>query len=127
MNTEIKTKLNEIKQVVILSLSLFVVLELAVEVILSFPPNIQNFFNIVDFIICMIFIADFFFFLLVSKNKWKYIKTNWFDLVSAIPFTAVFRLLRVLRIVRIVRLLKLIKLLRGIKAIRPITTYITQH
>jgi voltage-gated potassium channel len=127
MEDVVKNRLSTVRQSFILILSLYVVIELAVEVIASFPENTQSLFDSIDFIVCMIFIFDFSLGFLASPGKSKYFRSHWFDLVSSIPFTAVFRLLRVIRIVRIVRLSKLLKLLRGFKAIKPITAFLTKN
>jgi voltage-gated potassium channel len=127
METVIKNRLNTVRRSFILVLSLYVVIELAVEVIASFPENTQRLFDSVDFFVCMVFILDFSIGFIASPGKSKYFRSHWFDLVSSIPFSTVFRLLRVIRIVRIVRLSKLLKLLRGLKAIKPITAFLTRN
>jgi voltage-gated potassium channel len=124
---ETKNVFSIIKQSLILILSLYVVIELAIEVIIPFPENIQKILDNIDFAICMVFILDFSIGLFTSPGKAKYLKSHWFDLISSIPFSSIFRLLRIIRIVRIVRLAKLAKLLRGIKAIRPIVIALTKN
>jgi voltage-gated potassium channel len=127
MNNEMKNRLVGIGQTLILVLSVYVVLELAAEVILPFPEGLQNTFDTIDFIICMIFILDFGVGFVASQGKWKYFKSHWFDLLSSIPFAMAFRLLRIVKVIRIVKLMKFAKLLRGIKAIAPITRYFTRN
>jgi voltage-gated potassium channel len=114
-------------QLIVFLLSLYVVVELAIEVILDFPDNIQEIFDYVDLGICIFFISVFFYELIKSESKKDFLKHNWFDLLSSIPFTSFMRILRVVRIIRIIRVMRLVKLLRGIKAIKPIVNFATKN
>ncbi|PIO84381.1 ion transporter [Loigolactobacillus backii] len=64
-----------------------------------------------DNIILVIFAIDYFSRLLISKNKWQFLKENIFDLIAIIPFNSVFSIFRIARITRIFRLLRFIRLL----------------
>ncbi|MFD2169831.1 ion transporter [Tumebacillus lipolyticus] len=44
--------------------------------------------------------------LYLAKNKQKFVRENWFDIIAIIPFDLLFPLARFMRIIRIVRLLK---------------------
>jgi len=98
----------------ILILSIYVLVELGYEVIYPLSDQTANIINTIDFFICMIFLGDFFYFLVKSKDKKTYFKKYWIDLVASIPFMTFMRFFRVARVIRLVRLL------RGIKAIIPL-------
>jgi voltage-gated potassium channel len=76
--------------------------------------------NILDTSILVVFIIDYFTRLIMSKNKWIYIKSNIPDLLSVIPFSQIFQALRVLRVFR---LLKLVNLTRLGKAARLFSVF----
>ena len=61
----------------------------------------------VDFVIACVFLLDFLIELIMSKNRKKYLRHNWFLLPASIPLTykitEALRGLRALRLIRIVR------------------------
>lgn len=66
----------------------------------------------VDNAILVIFAIDYFTRLLVAKNKWQFIRSNIFDLLSIIPVYNLFGIFRVVRISRLFRLFRLLRLFR---------------
>jgi voltage-gated potassium channel len=94
---------------IILVLSLYVILELAVELIYPFSQASIDLINIFDLIICVIFLGDFFFFLWKSEDKKNYLKVHWIDFIASIPFMTFMRIFRLVRVIRIVRLLRGVK------------------
>lgn len=71
-----------------------------------------------DFVVCLIFIADFLLSLLRAPDKWRYMRTwGWLDLLSSIPTVDIVRwgrAARILRIFRVLRGLRATKLLAGL-------------
>lgn len=86
------------------------------EIIITNAPYIY-----VDNSILIIFAIDYFIRLFRSENKWIFIKSNIFDLLSIIPVNTLFsffrlgRLFRVFRILRLLRLTRLLGLLGRLK------------
>lgn len=62
-----------------LMLSLYVLIELSIEIIYPLSESNLLLLEKIDFIICIIFQIDFFYFLYHSDNKKKYLKTRWMD------------------------------------------------
>jgi len=118
---------NKVKNTIILVLSLYVVVELSIEVIFTFQPRTQEIIDSIDLLICIIFLFDFLYNFIISKEKLKYFKSYWIDLISSIPFINFFRVLRIARIIRIVRMIKLLKVLRGIKGFTSIVRFLTKN
>lgn len=67
--------------------------------------------------ILTIFAIDYFWNLLTSKRKLSYVKTHIFDLLSIIPFNAIFSFFRLTRIFRLARLTRLSKSLRFVRLV----------
>lgn len=65
---------------------------------------------IIDNIILMIFVLDYFIRLFLSSDKKLFIKDNVLDLIAIIPFNSVFRAFRIFKLGKLVRLMKLTKL-----------------
>ncbi|UXX80233.1 ion transporter [Reichenbachiella carrageenanivorans] len=93
-------------QNLLLILSIYVVVELYLDTILDYPENVKEALSWIDFGICMLFLFDFFNGFFRSKNKWRYFKNNWIDLISSIPTIEALRMGRIVRVIRILRVLR---------------------
>lgn len=97
-------------QFVVLFASLGVLSTLTFSLFVPFPPEVQKILNLADFLICLVFLADFGILLYLHKNRKKYMLTwGWLDLVSSIP------MIDPLRWGRLARLIRLIRLFRGVR------------
>ena len=102
---------------IIFALSIYVLLQLATEVIVIFPSSLLEVFTAIDFVICIIFLADWVYFFIKAEDKKKYFWAHFIDLVSSLPLVSI---LRPFRIFRIVKFFRSLRLLRGLKGISPI-------
>jgi voltage-gated potassium channel len=114
-------------EIFILILSLYVIIELALEIIYPFSEVTIKMINQIDFVICIIFLGDFFYYLYKAgdlpdniedrneRNKIRkqgrlhYLKYHWIDLVASIPFMTFMRAFRLIRVIRMIRLLRGVK------------------
>jgi len=87
-------------------LSIYTVLELYLSTILVYTDRLGGALFKIDFVICLIFLFDFFNRLYNSENKLDYVKWNFIDFISSIPMIGVLRVGRVFRIIRILRLFR---------------------
>ena len=125
MNSE-KTKINY-WDIVILLLSVYVIVELSIELIYPFPKRTLAILNYIDLGICIIFIFDFFYGLIKNSNKNLYLKQHWIDLLASIPYASILRVFRLARIIRIVRGIRIVKLFHGAKGISKIFKHLQTH
>ncbi|MCX8036781.1 MAG: ion transporter [Candidatus Sumerlaeia bacterium] len=93
-------------QLVILFLSIYVLGALFIDTVFRLPPETSELLTIIDNLICIIFIGDFFFNLFTARNKVAFLKWGWIDLVSSIPNIQVLRWGRFVRAVRVFRILR---------------------
>ena len=107
-----------------LVLSLYVIIILAIDVITDWSDATVLVFEKIDLGICVVFLADWFYFLARAENKKKYCLVRFFDLVSSIPFA---QFLRPFRVFRVVRLLRAMRLFQGIKGVARILQFIAGH
>jgi voltage-gated potassium channel len=98
----------------ILILSIYVIMILALEVINEFSGNVVQILETIDIVICIIFLIDWFNFYFKSDNRKTYFKVHLIDLIASMPFVLFLRAFRMFRIVRTVRLL------RGLKGVMPL-------
>lgn len=101
-------------QIFILFLSFYVIASLVVSIFVDLPAEVSRLLTIIDDLICVVFLFDFFYRFSRSRNKKKFMKWGWIDLISSIPTFSilwagqVFRIFRILRIIRAFRSTRLI-------------------
>lgn len=78
-----------------------------ISVALIFSENSR--IIILDKIVWLLFFIDVLVRLIISKNKWNYIKKNPFDIIAALPLDAIFQTARLARLFRILRLIAIAK------------------
>lgn len=91
---------------IIFFLSLYVVFELYLSSTMTYSPELLFWINVIDTVICFVFIFDFFWGLYMAENKLTFVKQNWINLVSSIPFVGFLRIGRLARILRVLRILR---------------------
>lgn len=110
-------RLRKLYDTSILILSVYVLVQLSLEVVLSLPEPVTKALQVVDLAICCVFLVDWVVLFAVAPDKWQYTKRRFIDLAASLPYVQVLRPLRLLRIVRLARGLRLI---RGAKGLRPV-------
>lgn len=98
--------------ILIIILSIYVLIALMLDTFIKLPAEISRMLNIVDNIICIIFLFDFGVRLYKAENKLSFLKWGWIDLVSSIP---AFDFMRVGRALRLIRLLRILRAFRSTK------------
>ncbi len=104
-----------------LMLCVYSLFSLAVETFFHLPADEIEILDIVDNLVCGIFLLDFFTNLARAKHKLGYLKWGWIDLLSSIPVIDYFRAGRIVRIIRILRVL------RGIRIARVLGRYLLRN
>jgi len=99
-------------QCVILVLSVYVLAALFIQTVFPLSLETNRLLDRIDFIVCLIFIYDFFFRLYRAQSKLSFLKWGWIDLVSSIPM---FDFLRWGRLVRLVRIFRMLRAFRSTK------------
>jgi voltage-gated potassium channel len=101
-------------QMVILVLSFYVLGSLLYQIVDRPPARVVAMLDIFDFMVCIVFLCDFFYRLFTSTNKLKFLRWGWIDFISSIPTLDI---LRWGRLVRVFRILRLLRALRSTKTI----------
>lgn len=89
-----------------------VLLGFAEMIDLDNPP-----YSIIDLLIWFVFVVDYGLRFFSSKEKWRFILENIFDLLAILPLNAIFTVFRLGRIFRLARLTKLLKLTRLLRVV----------
>jgi voltage-gated potassium channel len=90
----------------VLILSVYVLIALLVDTVLTLPHEIVRILAFVDNAICLFFLAEFCIRFYRAESKLKFMKWGWIDLISSIPNIDVLRAGRALRLIRILRILR---------------------
>jgi voltage-gated potassium channel len=109
------------RHILILILSIYILIVLFIQAIVQLTPDTLEILNVIDTVICFIFIGDFFVSLYYAKPRSAYLKWGWIDLISSVPMLGVFRWGRAVRAIRILRLL------RGIRSTKVIVQYLLEN
>jgi voltage-gated potassium channel len=107
-----------------LVLSLYVVAILAAEIVSDWSEIIITILEWIDFGMCIVFLADWFYFLGKAPDKKRYCLVHFFDLVSSIPYA---QFLRPFRVVRVVRMVRALRLVQGSKGLARLLQYVFTH
>jgi len=100
--------------ILIIILSIYVLAALLIDTFIELPSEISRVLTTIDNGICVIFLVDFFIRFFRAKNKLKFMKWGWIDLISSIPSVDI---LRVGRLLRLIRLLRVLRAFRSIKVL----------
>lgn len=92
--------------IIILVLTIYVLLALLIETVFVLPTETAKLLNFIDHLICLIFFIDFAARFIKAKNKLKFMRWGWIDLISSIPVVNYFRAGRLLRLIRLVRIVR---------------------
>ena len=109
MKPPLQSEINETAtafQIFMIILSVYVLSVLFVDGMYDLSPEMEGLINQLDFIVCIIFMGDFFYRFHRAPSKLKFLRWGWIDFISSIPMLSVFRGGNVIRIVRIFRTLR---------------------
>ena len=84
-------------------LSIYVLIEMSLEFVLHFSPETLRITNSIDFIICFIFLGEYFYNVVKAPKPLVYAFGHGFDLISSIPMIPSLRFLRIMRVFRFIR------------------------
>lgn len=96
-------------QLFLLTLSIYVLAVVFLDLFVITDPEIKLVFQYIDFMVCLVFLADFFLNLYLAESKLGYLKWGWIDLLASIPAVDPLRWGRLSRIIRILRFIRTIK------------------
>lgn len=100
-------------QLIILVLSVYVIIALSIDIFIPVNKEVSRLIQLIDNILCVVFMLDFIISFIKAKSKMDYMKTGWLDLISAIPTIGYFRYARIAKIIRIFRVIKTFRTLKG--------------
>lgn len=114
-----------VSNLVVMLLSIFSILLLTLTFFIPEESEVNRLLTIFDYLLCIVFLFDFFEQFRKAENKWKYLYTHgWLDFLSSVPLVSELRYVRIFRVFRILRIIKSVQLLLSfIKANREMSLY----
>lgn len=103
--------------IVIVVLSIYVLFALIIDSFFKLAPEVSKLLYLIDDLICVLFLYDFFYRFIKAPSKLKFLKWGWIDLISSIP---TFEYLRYGRLIRLIRIFRVLRAFRSVK-------YLTSH
>lgn len=104
-----------------LFLCTFSLVSLAAETFFHLGTKEEEILDTIDNVVCVVFFLDFLIGLSLSRDKLKFLKWGWIDLISSVP------VIDQLRAGRIVRVIRILRVLRGIRIVRILARYLQSH
>jgi len=95
--------------IIILILSIYVLGVVVIDTLWVLPAEISRLLSYIDNIICVVFFYDFVTNFRKAKNKLKFMRLGWIDLLSCIPMVDYLRAGRMLRLIRLIRVVRAFK------------------
>ena len=95
--------------VFMLVLSVVVLASLALEMLMDLDAEAHALLGTIDSWLCVFFLGDFVWRLATAKNRVRYMRWGWLDLLSSIPWQDLFAWGRVYRVVRVARAIRSVR------------------
>ncbi len=99
-------------ELIMVALALVVAVILFLEFTQPLTEEQSQLLTNIDYAILLIFAIDYFYRIVRAEEKWKFFKSNIFDLVAIIPFDKTFRIARLARLMRLTRMSRATRLTR---------------
>ncbi|MHB0777503.1 ion transporter [Halomonas sp. WWR20] len=95
-------------QLFILVLSFYVLGALIADTFFNLSPEVSQLLYYMDVIVCVFFFTDFCIRFRAAKDKWRFMRWGWIDLLASIPAGLLLggRAFRVVQVIRLLRALK---------------------
>ncbi|RAP54560.1 MAG: hypothetical protein BZ137_01530 [Methanosphaera sp. rholeuAM130] len=130
MNAQNKHLMGELKNVILLILTVIDLIFIFLSIAYSFEFRIDNFFADYDLLVCVLLFIDLAYEYYTSGRSIKQFlidDKNIFSLISIIPFDIIFRYFAVFRLFRFIKIFKVIRVYNVVNDIDSLIYFIQNH
>lgn len=113
--------------IVVLFLSVILVIYISVDTIAGVPFMDNRNYMTFQLFVCIAFIIDFFFGLILARRKWRYVRRRWLFLLLSIPYLNIIQAYGLQLSAGQLYLVRVIPLARGALALAIIVGYISRN
>jgi len=104
--------------IIVIVLSIYVLVALLISTFFKLSEEVSRVLDLIDNGICVFFLLEFCSRFYKSKNKLRFMRWGWIDLISSIPT------IDFLRAGRTLRLIRLLRVLRAFRSVRHLTNHV---
>ncbi len=90
----------------VLVLSIYVLVVLSIDTIFKLPSEVSKLLYYIDNVICLVFFIDFCVQFYKAKDKLRFMRWGWIDLLSSVPAIPYLRAGRAIRLIRVLRIIR---------------------
>lgn len=127
MSDKLRSDIVAVLRIIILILSVGLILYISYDT-LKDEDFLQNHsYMTFQFWVCLVFLADFFIELFLSKGKWRYFRTHWMFLLISIPYLNILTLTHLHVSHDALYVLRFVPLARGALALGIVLNYISNN
>lgn len=130
IDEEIGYMLSELKNVILLILTVIDLVFIFLSIFYSFEHSIENVFAEYDFLVCLLLFIDLsydYFNYEGSLKNFLFKEKNILAIISILPFDIIFRYLSVFRLFRFVKVLKIIRIYNVKRDLGSLSFFIQNH
>jgi voltage-gated potassium channel len=127
LNPEHTRKIKNALNVLGMIASVFLIVSISLEAFSDDPFTARTIYSDIQFWICLYFTADFFIFLILAKNRWRFFKRYFIVLLLSIPYVSLINDAHLYLSEEQIYFFRLIPLIRGAAALIFIVSIIAQR
>ncbi len=117
----------DVLHLIVLALSVFLVVSISLETFHTVPFLTSHHYDIIQFWICIYFLADFFIELVMSHNRRRYLATHFVYFFVSIPYNALIAMLGITLTPEVDFIVRFIPLVRGGYALSIVIGWFTSN
>jgi voltage-gated potassium channel len=107
-------------EVVTLIFSVYVLAALLLQATVKLSPETVDILRWMDWLVCAVFLTDFFVQFHRAASKPKFMKWGWIDFVSSLP-------VNIFQVGRVVRIIRVFRILRAFRSMKNLLTFFLAH
>jgi Ion channel. len=102
--------------VLTLIFSVYVLVALLIQATIKLSPETVEILGWMDWLVCTVFLTDFFVRFHRARSKIQFLKWGWIDFVSSLP-------VNIFQVGRVVRIIRVFRILRAFRSMKNLLTY----
>jgi len=107
-------------QVLTLIFSVYVLIALFIQATVKLSPDAVDILRWMDWLVCAVFLADFFVRFNHARSKAQFLKWGWIDFLSSLP-------VNIFQVGRVVRIIRVFRILRAFRSMKNLLTFFLAH
>jgi voltage-gated potassium channel len=107
-------------EILTLIFSVYVLIALFIQATVKLSPDAVDILRWMDWLVCAVFLADFFVRFNRAESKTQFLRWGWIDFVSSLP-------VNIFQVGRVVRIIRVFRILRAFRSMKNLLTFFLGH